>query len=357
MRLTRPLVFSNRLMQLTLDSPLTRLSRFVADLPRFLSRGASDGRSYDYHKTVLLDESVDAAMGENDAPVIVDGTFGGGGHTELFLKRGARVIAIDRDPEALERGQEIVERYGEQLTLVEGNFADIETHLKALGISRVDGVLVDLGVSSRQLDAAERGFSFMRNGPLDMRMGRDVTQTAADLVNTLDEGELADIIYKYGEDRASRRIARAICERRRTKAFTETLDLADCIAGVVRKSGKIHPATRTFQALRIAVNGELDAVEKLLTASRSVLAPGGRLAVISFHSLEDRLVKLFLKHAATPELDRPEWPAPRPNPDHFCKLVTRKPILAGPHELEVNARSRSAKLRVAEVLNPKPERP
>ena len=307
------------------------------------------GESYGYHKTVLLEETVSAALPAGvNSPLIVDGTFGGGGHTRLLLERGARVIGIDRDPEALAQGEDLLARYPDQLRLVQSNFARVATVLRELGEPAVDGLLVDLGVSSHQLDAAERGFSFQRSGPLDMRMGPDAERTAADLVNELPEEELARILFVYGEEKASRRIASKICQRRLEEPFTETLELANLISSCVRKVGRAHPATRSFQALRIAVNGELDAVEQLLEDSASVIRPGGRLAVITFHSLEDRLVKHFLRERSVETVDRPEWPAPVPNPKKQFDLVSRKSIVACADELDVNPRSRSARLRVAQ---------
>ena len=306
-------------------------------------------QSSSYHTSVLLEETVEAALGSQvDSPLIVDGTFGGGGHTRLLLKNGARVIAIDRDPEALAQGETLLKEFPDTLRLVQSNFANVRQVLADLNEREVDGIIADLGVSSRQLDAAERGFSFQKDGPLDMRMGPDAQQTASDLVNTLPEEEIARILYIYGEEKASRRIAQKIAQMRLEKPFERTLELADLIASCVRKVGRAHPATRSFQALRIAVNGELDAVEQLLEDSAESLRPGGRLAIITFHSLEDRLVKHFLRERSAETVDRPEWPAPRPNPKKQFDLVSRKSIVASADELGVNPRSRSARLRVAE---------
>ncbi len=251
--------------------------------------------------------------------IMVDGTLGGAGHTRLLLETGARVIGIDQDPYALERTR-AAQLPG--LEIREGNFRDLEL----LVPEKVDGVLLDLGVSSFQLDDAERGFSFHTDAPLDMRMSQH-GQSAADVVNELEYEDLARIIYEYGEERHSRRIARAIVELREKTPFSSTVQLANAIKRAYPggHARGIHPARRTFQALRIYVNDELGALEDGLRAARNVLKPGGRLAVISFHSLEDRLVKRFMRDQMEP--------------------LTKKPIIAQDQELEVNQRSRSAKLR------------
>lgn len=312
----------------------------------------SGEKSYDYHETVLLGETVDAGMPEGvDAPLIVDCTCGGAGHTRLLLEKGAQVIALDRDPEALRRAEVLLAPFGDRVILVKGNFADIASVVAAHGDGgKVDGVIADFGVSSWQIDTPERGFSFQKDGPLDMRMGHDAPQTAAEMVNQTPEDELARIIYIYGDEKQSRRIARAICERRATRPFERTLDLADVIASVVRKTGRTHPATKSFQALRIAVNGELDAIESLLSALPNVLRAGGRAALISFHSLEDRLVKQFFRAQSQPEIDRPEWPEPRANPDYHFDLISRRAVVANTDEVARNPRSRSARLRVAQRI-------
>jgi 16S rRNA (cytosine1402-N4)-methyltransferase len=209
---------------------------------------------------------------------------------------------------------------------------------------------LDLGVSSHQLDAPERGFSFMRDGPLDMRMDPAGPLCAADLVNTWPEEELARIFYEYGDEKASRRVAKTIIRRRAERPFETTSDLAELVATVIPKRGPASPATRVFQALRIAVNDEMGALESTLDAAHHWLKPGGRLAVITFHSLEDRMVKQFFRRHSDVEIDRPEWPAPRPNPDCHYRLITRKGITASPAEISRNPRSRSAKLRVVERL-------
>lgn len=306
---------------------------------------------HSYHTPVLLDEVIDHLRPEKNK-TIVDGTLGGGGHSEALLKAGARVVGIDQDDEALDFARQRLAGFGEDFRALRGNFADMPELLADAGISRVDGILVDIGVSSRQLDQAERGFSFGKKGPLDMRMDRSRGKTAADLVNTLPEEELATIFHEYGEQRASRRIAERIVRRRSEKPFTTTTDLADFIAGILPRGhgpgGKIHPATRVFQALRIAVNDELGVLRRFLDNASRLLKPGGRLVVITFHSLEDRIVKQFLKHASQSHVDRKEWPEPRPNPDFQYRLLTRRPVIANPSELSKNKRSRSAKLRAAE---------
>lgn len=300
-----------------------------------------------YHLTVMLEEAVHF-MAPLVGKILIDGTLGGGGHTERMLELGATVYGVDRDPEALEYAGRRLARFGDRFIPVKGNFTDALALMKERGIEKVDGILVDLGVSSRQFDAAFRGFSFSKEGPLDMRMG-DVGETAADIVNHWEESELARVFWEYGEERASRKIARRLCEERQKQPFTTTIELAECIEKCVPRHGKkIHPATKVFQALRIQVNDEFGALRGLLDTAAELLAPGGRLCVISFHSLEDRMVKRFLKKMSAEEIDRPEWPAPRPNPDYKFKNLTRKPVKAGEQEVKHNARSRSAILRVGE---------
>ena len=282
------------------------------------------------HVPVLLAESLDA-LGIRPGGIYVDGTFGGGGHTRAIVARGARVVAFDRDPTA-----ELPADLAASVTLVRSNFAEIGTALDELGITLVDGVLFDFGVSSMQLDRAERGFSLAHDGPLDMRMNPNDGQTAYDLLETSDETELADIIFNYGDERAARRIARKIAWARERGTLPKTTsEFARMIAGVMHVRGKrerIHPATRTFQALRIAVNDELGSIERGLDAAIARTTPGGRIAAISFHSLEDRIVKVRFRE------------------DERVRAITRKPLLPGDDETSRNPRSRSAKLRVAERL-------
>lgn len=282
--------------------------------------------------------------------LIVDCTLGGGGHTELLLEQGATVWGIDRDPDARRAAALKLARFGSRFKVLAGNFQDVESLLAQQGVSRVDGLLADLGVSSHQLDTASRGFSFREDGPLDMRMDTRSAFSARNLVNEAPEEELADILWQYGEERASRAIARAIVKARAQAPITTTGQLARVVESVLPRKGRQHPGTRTFQALRIAVNGELDALDSLLNSSVRLLGKGGRLTIITFHSLEDRRVKQFFDLRSRPEIDRPEWPAPRPNPDYCFRLLSRKPVTAGEEELSTNPRSRSAKLRGVEKI-------
>ncbi len=312
------------------------------------NEGANEEMEY-YHETVLLEESVHF-MAPAEGKVLIDGTLGGGGHTEKMLEAGAIVYGVDKDPEALEYASRRLVRFGDRFRPIKGNFADALELMKEHGIDKVDGVLVDLGVSSRQFDEVARGFSFSKEGPLDMRMS-DTGPTAADLINGWEESELARIFWWYGEERSSRKIAKRICEVRLNEPFKTTTELAECIEKCCPRFGKrIHPATKVFQALRIEVNDEMGALRRLLDTSAELLATGGRLCVISFHSLEDRMVKRFLKGASSKEIDRPEWPAPRSNPDYKFNLISRKPVKAGEGEVKRNARSRSAILRIGERI-------
>lgn len=305
----------------------------------------------DYHIPVLLSEVMDF-MAPAEGKVLVDGTLGGGGHTEAMLKAGAQVYGVDQDSQAHEYAQERLQPFGDKFIALHGNFSTMPSLLAEQGVDQVDGILVDIGVSSWQLDEADRGFSFGKDGPLDMRMDRTAGRTAADLVNGCSEQELKKMFSEYGEERASGKMARCIVEQREKKPFLTTLDLADFICTIIPRGGKIHPATRIFQALRIAVNDELGVLREFLENAVKLLRPGGRLVVITFHSLEDRIVKQFLKNGSVEEIDRKEWPAPRPNPDFHFKLLTRRPVIATGDELKRNKRSRSAKLRAAEKIQP-----
>ena len=304
------------------------------------------------HIPVLLAEVVDALQ-PRDGGRYVDGTFGAGGYTTAMLDRAdCRVIAIDRDPDAIAAGQALAERYAPRLRLIEGRFGDMVELLSAEGVEDVDGVALDLGVSSMQFDQAERGFSFRASGPLDMRMEKNGL-SAADLVNDADESQLADIIFRYGEERRSRRVARAIVEARKQKRIETTGELAEIVRRAVGPQGRDEsdPATRTFQALRIAVNDELGELERGLAAAEQVLAPGGRLAVVSFHSLEDRQVKEFVRSRAgrTPGPSRhapPRGEAAAP----ALRDLSRKPVTPSAAEIAANPRARSARLRVAEKV-------
>jgi 16S rRNA (cytosine1402-N4)-methyltransferase len=304
------------------------------------------------HVPVLRQEVLEA-LRPRDGGRYVDGTFGAGGYSSAMLDRAdCEVIAIDRDPGAIAAGRTLAQRYAPRLRLIEGRFGDMAGLLSAEGVDEVDGVALDLGVSSMQFDQAERGFSFRTSGPIDMRMER-AGRSAADLVNEADEAELADIIWRYGEERKSRRVARAIVEARRRKRIETTGELADIVRRAVGPQGRDEsdPATRTFQALRIAVNDELGELERGLAAAEQVLAPGGRLAVVSFHSLEDRTVKDFVRSRAgrTPA---PSRHAPPRAEEHAATLndLTRKPVVPSAAEIAANPRARSARLRVAEKL-------
>jgi len=301
------------------------------------------------HFPVMLNEVVAALAPKNDE-ILVDGTFGGGGYTRALLEKAdCQVIAIDRDPTAFARGQEMAKQWGGRLIMLQGCFGTMTTKLKLMGVEQVDGIALDIGVSSMQIDQAERGFSFAKDGPLDMRMDCQ-GNSAADLVNTASETHLANIIFHYGEEHHARKVARAIVERRKQTPFSTTGDLAETVRSVVpRSKDGIDPATRTFQALRIAVNDELSELERGLEAAELMLRRGGRLAVVTFHSLEDRIVKDFLKSrsggAAHPSRHIPVAAAKEPPPSFTS--VTRKPIVAGFDELLKNPRSRSAHLRCA----------
>jgi 16S rRNA (cytosine1402-N4)-methyltransferase len=279
---------------------------------------------------------------------IVDGTFGAGGYTSAILKSGASVIAIDRDPEAIAAAADLKRSAGDRLTLVEGRFSDLDAIARNHGHARVDGVVLDVGVSSMQLDTAERGFSFRSDGPLDMRMGRE-GPTAADVVNRMDRRELAKVIAVLGEEKKARLVAAAIERARTVKPIVSTVELAEIVAGAIGRGGadKIHPATRTFQALRIFVNRELDELAEALAASERILGEGGRLVVVSFHSLEDRIVKRFLG-----ERSAVRSTASRHQPEAFVapatfELLTRSAVAPGDDEIRINPRARSARLRAA----------
>ena len=311
--------------------------------------GAASGSGY--HVSVLPRETIEW-MEAGEDKFIIDGTLGGGGHSEAFLKAGARVLGVDRDPEALAHASQRLSVYGNRFRTWQGNFADLDDCSEAQGGERADGLLLDLGVSSRQLDAAERGFSFRGEGPLDMRMGPATELTAAEVVNEWSEAELLKILWEYGEEQKARRIVRTIIARRAERRFTTTTDLADCIEQAIGRSGRTHPATKTFQAIRIAVNDELGSLERALEKSVDLLKPGGRLLVITFHSLEDRMVKRFMQDRSKEWLDQPEWPEPRRNPRRAFRLPQRKAIAPSDEEIQVNPRARSAKLRVAVLLDP-----
>ena len=308
------------------------------------------------HITVLLDEAVDALEPERGG-IYVDCTAGGGGHSEAILKRlpkGSRLISLDRDDRAVLRCRERLEKYGAASTVVKTNYSEIGEVLDGLGIDKIDGVLWDLGVSSVQLDERERGFSYSQDAPLDMRMDRSGGATAADVVNTYSEEELRRIIRDWGEEKFFMRVAAAIVSARQEKPIETTVELADIIANAIpagaRKKENQHPAKRTFQAIRIEVNDELNIIEPSLRCAVERLNVGGRAAVITFHSLEDRITKQTFKDLEKPCTCPSDFPVCVCGKKPQVKLVTRKPIVPKETELEYNPRARSAKLRVAEKI-------
>jgi len=322
------------------------------------SRGADPGageesanpvEDFVYHRPVLQKEVLEL-LKPQPGFLILDATCGGGGHTEALLKAGADVLALDQDPDAVQHVTEQLARFGRRLVVRQANFRHAASVLDELGIRTISGALLDLGVSSRQLKNAERGFSFMRNGPLDMRMDPRIGLTAATIVNEYDEERLTQLFRELGEEPAARRIASSIVKMRKTSPFRETLPLTRAIEKLVGRHGRHHPATQVFQALRMEVNDELGALEEGLRNLTARLATGGRIAVISFHSLEDRIVKNFFRDRSREWLDKPEWPEPKRNPDHHLEVVTPKPIEPTDEEQRANPRSRSAKLRVAEKI-------
>ncbi|MCB9452653.1 MAG: 16S rRNA (cytosine(1402)-N(4))-methyltransferase RsmH [Anaerolineaceae bacterium] len=300
------------------------------------------------HIPVLLDAVVEVL---HPARRLIDGTLGAGGHTRALLAGGVQeALGLDCDPAALAKARQTLSPYTERVYIVHASYADMVKEARRIGWDAVDGILLDLGLSSMQLDTAERGFAFMQDGPLDMRFNPQSDRpTAAELVNYLDESELADLFYRYGEEPQGKRLSRAIIAGR---PYHTTRELATVIETALprRKGDKIHPATRAFQALRIAVNDELSIIERVLPEAIDLLMPGGRLAVISFHSLEDRLVKQAFKLASTDCICPPKTPICVCGHQASVRLINRKPIVAGEDEIQANPRSRSAKLRVVEKL-------
>jgi 16S rRNA (cytosine1402-N4)-methyltransferase len=317
--------------------------------PLEVEEEAQEMEDFTYHRPVLVAEAVEL-LAPRAGALVVDATCGGGGHTEEILRTGADVLAFDQDPDAIEHASERLTPYGGRVTLRQINFRDAAVALDQLGIVGIGGALLDLGVSSRQLENAERGFSVMRNGPLDMRMDPRQERTAAMVVNSYSEEELTRLFRDLGEEPAARRIASQLVKQRKTNPFHDTLQLAKAVEKIVWRHGRRHPATQVFQALRMEVNDELGALEAGLRVLIGRLEPGARIAVITFHSLEDRIVKNFFRDRSREMLDRPEWPEPRPNPDFALRLITSKPVEPGENEQRVNPRSRSAKLRVAEKV-------
>ena len=307
-----------------------------------------------HHVSVLLDECLDGLNIKPDG-IYVDGTLGGAGHSSQIAKRltTGRLIGIDRDPVALKAAGERLAPYQDRVTLVHSNFCEIKQVLQELQIPGVDGILLDLGVSSPQLDDSARGFSYMADAPLDMRMNGEDALTAADVVNEWSQEELKRILYTYGEERYAPQIAAAICRTREESPIKTTLELVDVIRSAMPAAAlreKQHPAKRSFQAIRIAVNDELGSVEKVMEDAVPLLNTGGRLAVITFHSLEDRIVKTAMAAASKGCTCPPSFPVCVCNKKPQVRLVSRKPIVASSQELEENPRSRSAKLRVCEKL-------
>ena len=307
-----------------------------------------------HHVSVLLDECIEGLNIRPDG-IYVDGTLGGAGHSSQIAARltTGRLIGIDRDPVALKAAGERLAPYADRVTLVHSNFCDIAQVLDDLGIEKVDGILLDLGVSSPQLDDGSRGFSYMADAPLDMRMNSGDSLSADTVVNTWPQEELRRILYEYGEERYAPQIASMICRRREERPIRTTLELVDVIRSAMPAAAlreKQHPAKRSFQAIRIAVNDELGAVAKVMEDAIPRLNVGGRMAVITFHSLEDRIVKNAMAAASKGCTCPPNFPVCVCGKKPKVRLVSRKPIVSGPEELERNPRARSAKLRVCEKL-------
>jgi len=301
------------------------------------------------HQPVLYHEIIHALQPQNKGHY-VDGTVGAGGHARGILEACApdgRLLGLDVDPQALALARETLAPYGERVRLIQASYDSLEKVLREIGWGAVDGILLDLGLSSMQLDTPERGFSFQHDAPLDMRFDSASPTTAADLVNSLSGDELADLIYRFGEERASRRIAQAIVKAR---PLQTTRQLAAAIESVLPRKGHIHPATRTFQALRIAVNQELERVENVLPQAIAALRSGGRLAIISFHSLEDRIVKEYFRRESKDLVNPPYERIYEVEKKATLKEINRKVIIPGEAEVKANPRARSAKLRIAEKM-------
>jgi 16S rRNA (cytosine1402-N4)-methyltransferase len=317
--------------------------------PVEIEEEAQEMEDFTYHRPVLVRESVEL-LAPRPGSLVLDGTCGGGGHTAEILRAGADVLALDQDPDAIEYAKENLPGYGARLTLRQANFRDAGRVLDELGIAKIGGALLDLGVSSRQLENAIRGFSLMRPGPLDMRMDPRRELTAATVMNSYSEEDLTRLFRELGEEPAARRIASQLVKLRKSTPFRDTMQLAKAIEKIVWRHGRRHPATQVFQALRMEVNDELGALRDGLRVVTDRLESGARIAVITFHSLEDRIVKNFFRDRSREWQDRPEWPEPRRNPDYALRLVTDKPVEPGENEQRNNPRSRSAKLRVAEKI-------
>ena len=307
-----------------------------------------------HHVSVLLNECIEG-LNIKENGIYVDGTLGGAGHSSEIVKRlkTGRLIGIDQDTDAINAATKRLEPYKDRVTLVHDNFSNVKAVFAQLGIEKADGFLLDIGVSSHQLDEAERGFSYMQDAPLDMRMNSESDFSAYNVVNEYSEDELNNVIFKYGEERWAKRIAQFIVEARKQKPIETTFELVDIIKKAVpkgaRKDGP-HPAKRTFQAIRIEVNGELEILEKTIDDMTELLNPGGRLCIITFHSLEDRIVKNAFRKQENPCTCPPEFPVCVCGKKPLAKVITRKPILPSEDELEENHRSRSAKLRILERI-------
>lgn len=307
-----------------------------------------------HHVSVLLNECIEG-LNIKENGIYVDGTLGGAGHSSEIVKRlkTGRLIGIDQDTDAINAATKRLEPYKDRVTLVHDNFSNVKAVFAQLGIEKADGFLLDIGVSSHQLDEAERGFSYMQDAPLDMRMNSESDFSAYNVVNEYSEDELNNVIFKYGEERWAKRIAQFIVEARKHKPIETTFELVDIIKKAVpkgaRKDGP-HPAKRTFQAIRIEVNGELEILEKTIDDMTELLNPGGRLCIITFHSLEDRIVKNAFRKQENPCTCPPEFPVCVCGKKPLAKVITRKPILPSEEELEENHRSRSAKLRILERI-------
>ena len=304
----------------------------------------------EYHKPVLFDEVMDNIITDEDA-VYVDCTLGGGGHTEGILENssdGSKVIAIDQDVEAINFARKRLEKYGNKLEIFQDNFRNIDTVIYLTGFEKVDRIFMDIGVSSNQLDNAKRGFSYRFEARLDMRMDSNLKISAYEVINNFSEKEIADIIYKYGEEPKSRKIAKKIVEFRKTKPIETTTELANIVIKLIGKSMKRHPAKRTFQAIRIFVNKELEILSETLDKAVKLLNKNGKLLVITFHSLEDRIVKEKFREYENPCTCPPDIPICVCNKKSWGKIITKKPIIAKKLELEENNRAHSAKLRIFE---------